>query len=262
MNHSRREFLRAGCGLALAAQQRPGRDPILGLILPTGSAVPAEALALYPAGIGFVTEGLSRPGDAPLVGSLATYERLQDRIVPAARALLDKGADAILLLGTSVTFYKGAAHNQRLIDSMQTATKRPATTMSSAIVDALRSRGGKRLAVATGYTDEVNGQFRVFLKESGFDVVALRGLRLLTPPDNLPRSELETFVIEVFLAAPNPDALVLAFASTPTLDLIGPLETRCQVPVVSARPHAFWSGVRLLGVKAGVDGFGTVLSKG
>jgi arylmalonate decarboxylase len=134
--------------------------------------------------------------------------------------------------------------------------------MSSAIVEAIRAAGGKRLAVATGYTDDVNGQFRVFLEQSGFDVVALRGLGLLTPPDNLPRSELETFVIDVFRAAPNPDALVLAFTSTPTLDLIGPLETRCKVPVVSARPHAFWAGVRLLGVKAGVDGFGTVLSKG
>ena len=262
MNHSRREFLRAGCGFALAAQQRPGRDPVLGLILPTGSAVPAEALAMYPTGIRFVTEGLSRPGDAPLVGTLATYERLQDRIVPAARTLVDKGADAILLLGTSVTFYKGAAYNQSLVDSMQQATGRPATTMSSAIVEAVRAAGGKRLAVATGYTEDVNGQFRVFLEQSGFAVVALRGLGLLTPPDNLPRTELETFIIDVFRAAPNPDALVVAFASTPTLDLIGPLETRCKVPMVSARPHAFWAGVRLLGVKAGVDGFGAVLSKG
>ena len=262
MNHSRREFLRTGCGFALAAQQRPRRDPVLGLIVPTGSAVPAEALAMYPTGIRFVTEGLSRPGDAPLVGTLATYERLQDRIVPAARTLVDKGADAILLLGTSVTFYKGAAYNQSLVDSMQQATGRPATTMSSAIVEAVRAAGGKRLAVATGYTEDVNGQFRVFLEQSGFDVVALRGLGLLTPPDNLPRGELETCVINLFRAAPNPDALVVAFASTPTLDLIGPLETRCKVPVVSARPHAFWAGVRLLGVKAGVDGFGTVLSKG
>ena len=233
MSRSRREFLRAGCAFALTAGQDPVRDPVLGLILPTPGAVPAEALAMYPARIRFVAEGLSRPGDAPLVGTLATYERLQDRIVPAARALVDKGADAILLLGTSVTFYRGAIYNQRLIESIQTATTRPATTMSSAIVDALRSVGGKRLAVATGYTDEVNGQFRVFLEESGFDVVALRGLGLLTPPDNLPRSELETFVIDVCRAAHNPDALVIAFASTPTLDLIGPLETRCKLPVVS-----------------------------
>jgi hypothetical protein len=32
--------------------------------------------------------------------------------------------------------------------------------------------------------------------------------------------------------------------------------------VVSARPHAFWAGARMLGLKGTVQGFGTVLSKG
>jgi arylmalonate decarboxylase len=261
MNPSRREVLRAGYAFAMTAGQRLARDPVLGLILPMAGAIPAEALAMYPSRIRFVTEGLSKPGEPPLVGTVATYERLQDRIVPAATALVDKGADAILLLGTSVTFYKGAAHNQRLIDSIQSATNRPATTMSSAIVDALRVVAGKRLAVAGGYTDEVNAQFRVFLQESGFDVAALRGLGLVTPPDNLSRTQLEAFVVDVFHSAPNADAVVVAFASTRTLELIVALEKRCNVPVVSARPHAFWAGVRLLGFNAAVGGFGRILSK-
>jgi arylmalonate decarboxylase len=121
---------------------------------------------------------------------------------------------------------------------------------------------GKRLAVATGYTDEVNAQFRVFLQESGFEVVALRGLGLLTPPDNLSRNQLEAFIVDVFQAAPNADAMVVAFVSTRTLELIAPAENRCRVPVVSARPHAFWAGVRLLGIKAIVEGCGKVLSRG
>jgi arylmalonate decarboxylase len=261
MSHSRREFLRAGCAFALAAGQPLGGEPVLGLVLPAAAAVPAEALAMYPAGVRFVTESLSKPGDAPLVGTLATYERLQDRIVPAARVLVDKGADAILLLATSVTFYKGAVHNQNLIESIQSATKRPATTMSSAIVDALRAVGGKRVAVASGYTEEVNAQFRVFLEESGFDVMAIRGLGLLTPPDKLSRNDLEAFVADVVQAAPKANALVLALASTRTLELIMPLEKRWNVPVVSARPHAFWAGLRLLGLKGTVPGLGTVLSK-
>ena len=260
MNPSRRDFLRTGCAFAIA--QRLERDPILGLILPVPGPVPAEALAMYPAGIRFVTEGLSKPSDPPVVGTRATYERLQDRIVPAATSLANAGADAILLLGTSVTFYKGAAYNQSLIDSIRRATHRPATTMSSAIVEALRVVGGKRLAVAGGYTEEVNAQFRVFLEESGFDVVAQRGLGLLAPPDNLSRTHLETFVVDVCQAAPTADAVVIAFASTRTLDLIVPLEQHCNVPVISARPHAFWSGVRLVGLNAAIDGFGTVLSKG
>ena len=261
MNHSRREFLRAGCAFALTAAQPLGREPVLGLILPAGTAVPPEALAMYPAGVRFVTESLSQSDDAAPVGTVATYERLQERIVPAATALVAKGADAVLLLGTSVTFYKGAAHNQRVIESIQTAAKRPATTMSSAIVEAVRAVDGKRIAVASGYTEEVNAQFRVFLEESGFEVVALKGLGLLRPPDNLSRAELELFVVDVCRAAPQAEAVVVAFASTRTLEVIVPLEKRCNLPVISARPHALWAGVRLLGLRGNVQGLGTVLSK-
>jgi arylmalonate decarboxylase len=260
MNRSRRQFLQAGYAVVVAAGQRRPRDPVLGMILPRAGEVPAEAFAMYPAGVSFIIEGLSKPGDGPLVGTLATYEKLQDRIVPAAKALADKGAEAILLVGTSITFYKGAAYNQSLIDSIRTATRLPAATMSSAVVDGLRVAGGKRLAVASGYTGEVNAQFRVFLEESGFEVLTIKGLGLLTPPDNLSTNELETFVVDVFRTAPKADALVVAFASTRTLELIVPLEKRCNVPVVSARPHAFWAGVRLLGLKGTIQGFGTVLS--
>lgn len=61
--------------------------------------------------------------------------------------------------------------------------------------------------------------------------------------------------------APKADALILAYASLRTLELIVPLEQQCKVPVISARPHALWAGVRLLGLKGTVPGFGTLLSK-
>jgi hypothetical protein len=60
------EFLRAGCAFAVTAAQRRGRDPVLGMILATAGAVRAEAVAMYPTRISFVTEGLSKSGEAPL----------------------------------------------------------------------------------------------------------------------------------------------------------------------------------------------------
>jgi hypothetical protein len=120
---SRRQFLQAGAGALIAAGQRRSRDTVLGLVLPAAAGVPAEAVAMYPSGISFVSEALSKPGDPPLMGTLATYESLQDRIVPSAKSLTEKGAGAILLLATSVTFYKGAAHNQRLIDSIRSVSR-------------------------------------------------------------------------------------------------------------------------------------------
>jgi arylmalonate decarboxylase len=214
---------------------------------------------LYPSGLSFPVEGFSTEEDGPLTGTLATYEKFKDRMVPAARALAKQGAQAILLLGTSVTFYKGAAYNQSIIDSIHKETGLPATTMSTAIVDGLRAVGGHRLAVATGYIDEVNLQFRAFLDESGFEVLALKGLGLLTPSD-MSSEQLGEFTASVYEAAPKADAIVMAFAASRTLESIAPLEQRCKVPVISARPHAFWAGVRLLGLK-GTAPFGSLLAK-
>ena len=214
---------------------------------------------MYPSGVTFRVEGFSTEADGPLTGTLATYEKFKDRMVPVARALAKQGAQAILLLGTSVTFYKGAAYNQAIVDSIHKETGLPTTTMSSAIVDALRAVGGHRLAVATGYIDEVNQQFRVFLEESGFEVLVLKGLGLLTPSD-MGSEQLGTFTESVYDSARNADAIVMAFAASRTLEAIAPLEQRCRIPVISARPHAFWAGVRLLGLK-GTAPFGTLLSR-
>jgi hypothetical protein len=49
----------------------------------------------------------------------------------------------------------------------------------------------------------------VFLEESGFDVVALRGLGLLTPPDELSGNDLEAFVADVVRAASKAAAVFL-----------------------------------------------------
>jgi arylmalonate decarboxylase len=259
-NHSRRQILAAVCAMLTAPLRSLCAEPALGVILPRKDAVPAEALTMYPTGVRFLTEGFSTVDDGPLIGTLATYEKFQDRMVPAAETLQKQGAQAILLLGTSVTFYKGAAYNQSIADSIHRATGLPATTMSSAIVEGLKAVGGRRLAVATGYIDEVNEQFRVFLQESGFEVVALKGLGLLTPSAMSPQN-LGSFAESVYDTAPTADAVVMAFASTRSLETIVAVERRCGVPVISARPHAFWAGIRLLGLKGTAAGFGTLLSK-
>ena len=260
INHSRRRMLGL-CGAMLTAPLHSlCAEPTLGVILPRTGAVPPEALTMYPTGVTFLTEGFSTEDDGPLTGTLATYEKFKDRMVPAAESLRKQGAQAVLLLGTSVTFYKGAAYNQAIVDSIRRATGLPATTMSSAIVEGLRAVGARRLAVATGYIDEVNEQFRIFLQESGFEVLALRGLGLTAPPAMSPES-LGNFAQTVYDMAPKADGVVMAFASSRTLEAIARVERRCGVPVISARPHAFWAGVRLLGLRGSASGFGTLLSR-
>jgi len=232
--------------------------PALGMIVPRSAVVPNEALTMYPSGVRFLMEAVGLETMTP-----AGYESVMDRIVPAAQALAGRGAQAIALMGTSVSFYKGAAFNESLVCSIRGATGLPSTTMSTAVVKALRAVGAKRVAVATAYNEEVTGRLRGFLTESGFEVLAASGMGLerIGLAGKISPRELQEFVTGVFRTAPASDALLISCGGFRTLQLIAPLERECGVPVISSMPHALWAGVRLLGLTGAAPGFGTLLSK-
>jgi arylmalonate decarboxylase len=255
---SRRNVLKlALAGAAVTTARAATPDPVLGLLMPVDPSVPPEAAAMYPTGVRFQAAGVALKMMTP-----KGYDEVLERIAPAAKALSLQGARAIVLMGTSLSFYKGAAFNRELTQRVAMASGCPAVTMSTAVIEGLNSVGAKRLAVATAYDDEVNQRLRIFLQEEGFEVLTIRGLGvekvadiLKVTPDGLLK-----FSVEVFESAQRPDALLVSCGGLRTLDLLEPLERRCKVPVVSSLPHALRAGVRLLGHSGRVPGHGRLLA--
>src|SRR5262249_39608550 len=136
---------------------------------------------LYPHGIRFLAEGVGLERMTP-----EGYDKVIDKIVPAAKKLAKDGANAIALMGTSLSFYKGAAFNKQLADSITQATGLPSTTMSNGIVEGLKAVGAKRITVATAYNDVVNQRLQIFLQESGFEVLTVKGLGIERFEDSPP----------------------------------------------------------------------------
>jgi arylmalonate decarboxylase len=260
MTQSRRQFLQVASAGAASVALGAAAEPVLGMIFPPANyPVPPEARLLYPTGIRFLAAGVGLERMTP-----EGYDQVFDRIVPAAQKLAKDGANAISVMGTSLTFYKGAAFNEQLIKTVTQATGLPSTTMSTGIVDGLKAAGGRRIAVATAYNEEVSRRLKVFLEESGFEVLAVKGLGIERFQDRPPvtQEELLHFSAGVYESAPKADALVISCGALKTIDLIVPLEQRCKVPVVSSTPHALRSSVRLLGLSGQAKGFGSVLAKG
>jgi arylmalonate decarboxylase len=256
MTTSRRQFLQSAALASLTAKLASAAEPVLGMIFPPANyPVPPEAKLLYPNGITFLAEGVGLSGM-----SVAGYDEAVPRIVPAALKLKQAGATAISIMGTSLTFYKGAAFNQELIDRVRQATGLPTTSMSSGIVDGLKVAGAKRVAVATAYTEEVNATLERFLKESGFEVAVIKGLNLVRAAGVTPEQVMD-ISMAAFNAAPKSEALLVSCGGLKTIDLLTPLEAKCKVPVVSSTPHALMNAVRMLGISPRVKGFGTVLAK-
>jgi arylmalonate decarboxylase len=260
---SRRRFLKiASAGLTGAALGMTvgAADPVLGMIFPPANTpVPPEARLMYPSGVEFRATGVGLERMTP-----EGYDQVVGRIVPAAQAMAAQGANAIAVMGTSLTFYKGAAFNQDLQQKIAKATNLPATTMSTAIVEGLQAVGGRRLAVATAYNEQVSARLKSFLQEHAFEVLVVKGMGIERFEDRPPvtSQELLDFSAGVWQSASQADALLISCGALKTLELLAPLEERCKVPVVSSLPHALWAGVRLLGQSGRAPGYGTLLSRG
>src|SRR4030088_2295930 len=142
----------------------------IGLVVPTAEdRVPAEGPIMYP-DVTFIARGVGVRALTP-----KGYEPAMAAILPAAEHLAHQGVDAIMVIGTSLTFYKGAAAHRRLLDQLRAATGLPVSTMSQAVVDGLRAVGARKVAVATAYDGEVNRRLKEFLTDEGFAVGAIDG---------------------------------------------------------------------------------------
>ena len=133
---------------------------MIGLIVPPADgAVPPEAPLLYPT-LHFEALGLALPEI-----SASGFDAVCGAIIDKAQRLAARGAEAISVMGTSLTFYRGADANRELQRAIRDATGLPATTMSSAVVNALRVLGVRRVGLATAYTDDLNRRLEALLRE-------------------------------------------------------------------------------------------------
>ena len=263
MTSSRRDFFkiatRAVCAAFCKSAFGTADEHALGLIFPPlNYPIPPDANRLYPAGVRFLGNGVGLAGGM----TLESYEEAIPRILPAAEALAKKGAKAISVFGSSLTFYRGAKFNEELTRKVTQSTGLPATTQSNGLVDGLRVANARRVAVATAYTDVVTERLKLFLEEHGFNVTFAKGLGYERIPEGAASQEvLFKLGADVYANSKKADALVVSCGALKTLDLIVPLENEIKVPVVSSTPHGLMNGVRLLGISPRANGFGMVLAK-
>lgn len=233
------------------------RVPTLGLIVPPGHGqVPEDGPLLYGGRVRFIARGLGIGGVSP-----EGFAPVIDTVLDRARELRQAGADAISLMGTSISFYRGPAFTESLRAAMQEATGVPCTTMSHAIVAALRALGIRRVAVATSYIDELNEKLVAYLTHAGFTVTAIEGMALteVREINAVPTEALVRLGRKVFAQAPA-DGIFISCGGLLTLDAIRQLESELGVPVTASSPAGFRDVVKLAGVDPSSDGFGRLFA--
>jgi len=230
----------------------------IGLVVPFAEdKVPPEGHQMYP-DMTFVPRGVGVRSLTP-EGFAAAF----DAIPAAAEHLAGKGVDAIMVIGTSLTFYRGPQAHDRLLEDLRARTGLPVSSMSQAIIDGLRAVGAKRVAVATAYTDEVNQRLKELLEAAGIAVRSLECFNILEFGGPSRKSEADIIALsgEAVAKAPGADGLVISCGGLRTLGVARPLEERHGLPVVSSTPAAFWAAMRLVGASGHVPGCGRLLEQ-
>ena len=230
----------------------------IGLVVPFATdKVPVEGPLMYP-DVTFIPRGVGVRALTP-----EGYDAAWNGIVPAARELARLGVDAIMVIGTSLTFYRGYDAHQQLLETLRRETGLPVSTMSEAVVEGLRSVGGQRVAVATAYSDLVNERLADFLTRSGFEVAALKGFGLTGFGDAGAKTEQDIIDLsgEAIGEARAADAVLISCGGLMTLGCAVPIEHRHGLPVVTSTQSAFWKALRLAGDSGHVEGRGRMLGQ-
>jgi arylmalonate decarboxylase len=232
--------------------------PTIGLVVPFATdELPVECPIMYP-DVRFVPRGVGVRELTP-----AGYSAAFDAIIPAAEALVAKGVDAIMVIGTSLTFYRGPQAHDRLLAELRERTGLPVSTMSQAIIDGLREIGAKRVAVATAYTDVVNRRLQELLAAAGIDVLSLACFDLLEFGGPAKKTEADIIALsdDAVARAGGAEGILISCGGLRTLGVAKPLEDRHGIPVVSSATAALWAAMRLVGESGRVSGCGQLLEQ-
>ena len=176
-----------------------------------------------------------------------------------AKLLASADVDVIVLGATAPSFLNGLGYDRELIRKIETATGRKATTTTTALVEAIRHFGAKRVVLGSAYDDKVNGIAKAFLEASGVEVSGMKGLALV---DNLVVGRLAhdtAYDLALEIDRPDAEAIVLSCTNWQTMDAIERIERETGKPVVSTTQASIWAALRTIGWTEPVAGYGRLL---
>ena len=228
--------------------------PCIGLVVPPAHGqVPQDAAMLYGGRYRFLARGLGIGGVSP-----EGFAPVVDTIVERAVELRKAGAEVISMMGTSISFYRGPEFTESLRRAMAQATGVPCTTMSHAIVRALRRLSVKRVAVATSYIDALNDKLVAYLTHAGFTVTAIEGMSITGVKEvgEVSTEALVDLSKKVYARDRSAEGIFISCGGLLTLDAIRRLEDDLGLPATASSPAGFWDVVNLGGWDASSSGFG------
>jgi maleate isomerase len=221
----------------------------LGLIVPSWNTV-MEYEVQRMAGPGMSAHSVRIPHTAD------SEENLLNLAVqaPAVAKLLAHAKVHVIGYGcTAGGFLKGPEGDRKVGVDIAEATGIPVATSATAIADALRALGARRVGVASPYAVWLNERVRGFLQADGFDVVAIKGLGTEAHA-TITLERVQALAAEV--NTPDAQAIFISCSNFRTLEIIESLEQRFGKPVVTSNASTMWKMLRVVDDRRAIPGAG------
>jgi maleate isomerase len=189
-----------------------------------------------------------------------TQEALRNTLSDAqgASELLAAAKVDVIVYGCSTCALMGGLDwEQILVDQINFNTGIRAVSVNQAMIDAIRSLGGRNVGVVTPYTDSLNRLKKRYLEAHGLTVPRIKGLGLSDAYMMGVVGE-DAVMPLVEQVAKDADIVLISCTSIPVIHLIEKIEAQTGLPVVTSNQAGFWGALRGSGIKA-LDGYGRLM---
>ena len=243
------------------SDSRPVR---LGFLVPPGNpTTEPEVIQLAPAGttVHFTRMVVKAAGGVPGAhGGQEERNREQIEHMDECAALLAMVKPAVIVLAHTATSYTlGREGEKAMVERIARATGVPFITAFGSVLEAFRSLGVKKIALATPYSREATLRSKAHLEAHGIEMAAWGNLDDVSNIyDETPERAYE---LARRVDVKEAEAVFVSGVGMPTISVIERLERELKKPVISSTTAMVWNALRVAKVKAEVKGYGALFGK-
>ncbi len=173
--------------------------------------------------------------------------RIVQEIEAESRKLADVDVDVIVFAATAPSSRSGIGYDRELIARISAASGKPATTASTALIEALRALSAKRIVLGAPWSTAVNQTAAAFIVANGFEVLAQEALGHVRNLDIGLLDPQTAYDVGRRVDRPNADAVMLACGNWTTFAIIDRLERDLGKPVLTTNQVSLWHALKIMG---------------
>lgn len=227
----------------------------IGMLLPSvNRAAEPQITEMLPDGVSLHTTRLR------LLSSKKEHiDEMVSDVERGATMLADADVDLIVFHCTAASMF-APGFDDGIIERIETATSKPATSTSKGCVEAFKTFEAKKITLTTPYIQETNDREVDFLKSHGVEVLSETGMGITGDGGAMLAIEPEEWRRRVTEQdEPASDAAFLSCTAIRAVEAIDAIESDIDKPVVTSNQAMVWHALRKLGIDDRPTGYGRLM---